>query len=205
MGRVDTRVVACTVVLGFLFACSGLKEATQSSACCSVDDVIEMTASGVEPQVINDAIRTSGTDLDLSAEDITRMAASDVDATVIDTLNGGPCECVGDAVPAVADPQPTLSPATATPDAVPKGLNVAVKYSGGKSFELVNLSNTTYTGLSLVVNNEFQYGLKKLPKKSADNIRMSTFVSRKTGASAKKVKIKTIYVSADQGTYSRSF
>lgn len=184
-----------------LIACGGFGGDVVAPACCSVDDVLRLTADGVTDEVIIDAIRTSRTDLDLSADDLTRLTEGGVSPPVIDVLNGGPCVC--EVIPEPS-PQPGVEPSP-RPEPSGGGLNVTVKYSGGKSFELVNLSKNEYTGLEILVNGEYQYRLKRLPPNSGDFVRLSSFVSRTTGAEPKGVKVERVQITADQGTYSRSF
>jgi len=198
------RAAAVLLVLGFTLACGGwlapgeddpLEEEDQP--CCSVQDIIDLHQSGVTSELIIATIRTSGTDLDLTADEITSMDAVGVPAEVIDVLNGGPCICeeipepVADADPGGEGPPP---------------LNVTVRYSGGRSFELINLSKTQYTGLTLVINGEYQYRLKRLPPGGNDSIRLVSFVSRSNGEEMKpKVGMKTLTVTADQGSWSKSW
>jgi hypothetical protein len=168
--------------------------------CCTVDDVIEMTASGVEPGVITDALYASGLPLDVSSDDIVRMSAAGVARPVIDAIQGGPYTCT----PA---PRPAPRAAVATPSPVSEGapaLNVTAKYSGGRTFELMNLSTLEYTNLVLVANGEYQYRLKRLPPGSSDNMRLVSFVSRQNGQELKD-DLKSIAIRSDQGSWSKGF
>ena len=179
-----------------LVACSGVMStepavvAESAGPCCSVDDVIRLTADGVDKQVIIDTLHTSGTDLALTADDIARMSAASVDPLVIDVLNGGPCVCE-------KPPEPVAATEPAT-------INVAAKYTGGGTFELVNLSTHNYTSLKLVANGSYQYRLKKLPAGTSDSIRLSTFVSTADGR-ALKGDMTSLFVTSDQGVWSKTF
>ena len=186
-----------------LLACSGLGtteepvvEAEPAGPCCSVDDVIQLTAEGVDKTVIIATLRTAGVDLALTADDITRMTAASVDAEVIDVLNGGPCVC--------EEPPPVAVAKAAGAPSEPVSINVTAKYGGGGTFELVNLSTTDYTGLKLVANGSYQYRLKRLPAGTSDSIRLSTFVSTSDGR-ALKGDMTSLFVSSDQGTWSKTF
>ncbi|MBW2255833.1 MAG: hypothetical protein JRI25_14715 [Deltaproteobacteria bacterium] len=197
----STLPVAALLALGFTLACGWpaaevaerIEEA--DAPCCSVEDIVKLHATGISDELIIATIRTSQTDLDLTAEQISLMNARGVTAEVIDVLNGGPCVC--EEVP---------EPVAEVPKEGPPPLNVTVKYSGGRSFELINLSQTQYTGLTLVINGEYQYRLKRLPAGGNDNIRLVTFVSRRTGEELKpKLGMNSLTVTADQGAWSKSF
>jgi len=198
----STLAIAALLVLGFTLACGSPFveeeepiEQEDDAPCCSVEDIVELHATGVSAELIIATIRTSGTDLDLTAAQISSMNTAGVPAEVIDVLNGGPCVC--EEIP---------EPVADAPKEGPPPLNVTVKYSGGRSFELINLSQTQYTGLTLVINGEYQYRLKRLPAGGKDNIRLVTFVSRRTGEELKpKLGMKSLTVTADQGSWSKSF
>ena len=174
-------------------------------------DVITLTQEGVEPEVIIAAIRTSGTDLPLTAADLTTMSEAGVDPEVIDVLNGGPCVCepLPEPVPepVAVTPKPGAPPPPPrAPEETPGKMNVAIKYSGGRSFDLVNLSRTkTYTGLTLTANGEYVYHLRKLVANSVDRVRLVSFVSKKSGKEMKKVDLKTLSISSNEGSFSKSF
>lgn len=184
------------VALALGLGCAGLGGGDEPE-CCTVDDVITLTQDGVPDEVILDAIRTSGTDLSLSALDLKRLADGGVSPTVIDVLNGGPCVCVDDPVV----PTPT------TPGPMPTGrsLDVTVKYNGGKNFELVNRSKDAYTHLVLMVNDDYEYQLERLAPNTGQFVRLGSFVSTVSGEDGKGVVMEKIVVTADQGSYFRTF
>jgi hypothetical protein len=194
----------CLVLCGVVFclACAGLPTESSGPPCCSLEDVIRLTTEGVSDELIINTLRTSGTDLDLSADDVVRLTEAGVSPEVVDVLNGGPCVCEPIEMPepmVAGEPGPSPKPDAA------RSLHIAVNYSGGKSMEIVNLSKNDYTNVTLVVNDEYQYRVKKLKGNAGDFMRFSSFVSRRTGAEAKKIDMKSIVITADQGTYSRTF
>ncbi|MEZ4322987.1 MAG: hypothetical protein R3F61_36310 [Myxococcota bacterium] len=202
MKRSVARLALGSALLVASLACGGaVPVAGVGSPCCSIDDVIRLTQEGVSDELIIYTIRTSGTDLDLSADDIVLLTNHQVSPEVIDVLNGGPCVCEAREEP--VEPAPTGG---TQPEPVgAKSLHVAVKYSGGKSMEVVNLSKTDYTNVTVVINDEYQYRLKKLKANAGDFMRFSSFILRRTGAEGKKIDVKTVSITADQGTYTRSF
>lgn len=189
------RAVAAAVLLGVGLACSGVG----GGECCTVEDILELQRQGVDSAVMIDAIRTSGTDLALSATDIGDLTAAGVDRAVIDVLNGGPCVCMEEDAPEVEQ----AIEAAGAPD--PSPLRLRVVYEGGKSFEVVNLSGTTYTDVTVVLNGAWQYRLKRLPGGKGDVMRFGNFRSLKTGEELKRTKLRTITIRAAQGSYSQSF
>lgn len=192
--RLPALVVWSAVVLLGL-ACSGVP----GGPCCSVEDILAMQQQGVATEVMIDAIRTSGTDLALTARDIGDLTAAGVDREVIDVLNGGPCVCA-----AQPEPRPgSVIPEPAEPDGA--SLNVRVVHDGGKSFEVVNLSSVTYTDVTVVINGEWKYQLKRLPAGKGDVMRYGNFRSMKTGEELRKGKLQTVTVRARQGSYTQSF
>lgn len=187
-------LAVCGVVFGLGFGCAGLLEG--GAECCTVDDIVAMHGQGVSNQVMIDAIRTAGRDLALSADDLTRLDAAGVDATVIDVLNGGPCVC--------AAPEETPA-AAAAPSPKANGLRLRVVYKGGRTLEVVNLSSTTYTGVTVLLNGEYQYQLKRLPAGKTDVMRYGSFRSTRTGKELKKGKLQSVRITAKQGAYSQTF
>lgn len=185
-------------LVGFTLACSGVS----GGECCSVEDVLELQRQGVDPEVMIDAIRTSGTDLALSASDIADLTAAGVDRGVIDVLNGGPCVCQEDGEAQADDGE---APARSSKGKEVPPLRLRVVYTGGKSFEVVNLSSTTYTGVTVILNGQWQYKLKRLPGGKADVMRFGNFRSLKTGEELRKTKLRSITIRAAQGSYSQSF
>lgn len=195
-------VVLLAGCLSFALACGGLTpvEEDTDAPCCSVDDVVRLRMEGVSDEVVIATLRTSGTDLDLTTDDIITMTNAGVSPEVIDVLNGGPCVCEE-----LPEPEP-LPVATKGKPAGPPPLRLAVKYTGGKNMEVVNLGTRDYTNVTMVINDEYQYRLKKLKGNAGDYIRFKSFVSRRTGAEAKgKIKMRKIVISADQGVYSRTW
>ena len=194
------RAALVAVVGLFGLACTGVT----GGACCSVEDILELQRQGVEPEVMIDAIRTSGTDLALSARDIADLSAAGVDRTVIDVLNGGPCVCA-DTEALVAEEEEQRGGTRPRPRTEPASLRLKVVYDGGRNFEVVNLSGTTYTNVTVILNGEWQYKLKRLPGGKADSMRFASFRSLKTGEELKNTKLRSVAITAAQGSYSQSF
>ena len=181
--------VALAAMLGFGLACSGVP----GGVCCSVEDILAMQQRGVPTEVMVDAIRTSGTDLALTARDIGDLTAAGVEREVIDVLNGGPCVCAEQ-----PEPRPRTEPEGAA-------LNVRVVHDGGKSFEVVNLSTVTYTDVVITINGEWRYQLKRLPAGKGDVMRFGNFRNTRTGEEMRNGKLRSVTVRARQGSYSQSF
>lgn len=194
-GRNHQVAILALLAWGVL-ACSGVATPT---VCCDVEGVIRMTEAGVEPAVIVDTLRTSGTDLDLSDADVIRLAQAGVDREVIDVLNGGPCVCE---VPT----EPEEAAVVVDDGETGNSLRLAVNKKGSKAFEVVNLSSTPYTNVTVVLNGEYQYRLKKLAPNAGDSMRYGNFVSRRTGQEPTgKTKLQSLAVSADQGSFAKYF
>lgn len=191
--RVSRAAALVGLILG-VFGCAGIGTEPEHP-CCTVGDVMSLHADGVEDDVIIAAIRASGTDLELSAPEIHKLSLAGVSPAVIDALNGGPCVCGAEALQPGRDPVPVDG----------DGLHVAVKYNGGKNFELVNQSSQEYTELHLVVNGDYEHQIKRLPPKAGDFVRLSAFVSRTTGEEGRGITMETLEITADQGTFSREF
>ena len=195
MGRLARSAFLVALVWSVL-ACGGVATSTE---CCDVEGVIRMTEAGVDPAVIVDTLRTSGTDLELTDADVIRLAQAGVDREVIDVLNGGPCVCE-------ALPEPTEAVAAVDDGETGNSLRLAVNKTSSKSFEVVNLSSTPYTNVTVVLNGEYQYRLKKLAPNAGDSMRYANFVSRRTGQEPKgKTKLQSLAISADQGSFAKNF
>ncbi len=197
-------LLVATLVVWFALACGGAApvevEEDTDAACCSVDDVIQLHQEGVDDALIIATLRTSGTDVDLTTDDIVTLNNAGVSGEVIDVLNGGPCLCED-----IPEPEPVPTGGSPAPTGPPP-LRLAVKWNGGRNMEVVNLSKGDYTNVTMVINDEYQYRLKKLKANAGDFIRFKSFVSRRTGAEAKgKLDMKKIWISADQGSYSRTW
>ncbi len=202
-----SRGSVVALLLFVVLACGGTPAPEPAPGeCCTVDDVIRLTSDGMSDELIIATLRTTGVDLALTADDITHMQTSGVSEQVIDVANGGPCVCEEIPEPPPVATASTPRPPGPAPEPAAAGLKLAVKYGGGKSFELVNLSTRNYTNVTVLVNDEYQYRLKKLKANAGDFMRLHSFISRKTGAEAsKKLRMKKIHVKCDQGTYSRTF
>ena len=196
--------VALAICFVFALACGGAApvEEDTDAPCCSVNDVIRLHQEGVEDAVIIATLRTSGTDLALTTDDIVAMNNAGVSGEVIDVVNGGPCVCE-------EIPEPEPLPVAAGPSPAPSGpakLRLAVNWNGGRNMEVVNLGTKDYTNVTMVINDEYQYRLKKLKGNAGDFVRFKSFISRRTGAEAKgKLEMRKIVITADQGSYSRTW
>ncbi|MEZ4321724.1 MAG: hypothetical protein R3F61_29890 [Myxococcota bacterium] len=142
------------------------------------------------------------------------MAIAGVVVLVFGTLLLGMATWVSLAVP---EPPPPYEIAAAPHDTAPVAavaaapspaaspLKLAVNVTGKKTFELVNLSQSDYTNVTVVLNGEYQYRVKKLVRNAGDSMRYGNFVSRRTGAEPdRKVELKSIQVTTDQGSWSRT-
>jgi hypothetical protein len=194
--------LALAICLLFALACGGAAPVDEDTdaPCCSVDDVVRLHREGVGDELILATLRTSATDVELSADDIVTLNDAGVSAEVIDVLNGGPCLCEE-----LPEPEPAASGGP-EPDDGPARLRLAVNWNGGRNMEVVNLGTADYTNVTMVINDEYQYRLKKLKGNAGDFVRFKSFVSRRTGAEAKgKIDMKKIVITADQGIYSRTW
>lgn len=189
---------ALVLVVGALFGCAGVLP-MDGTACCTVDELVELHGQGVEPGVLIDTLRTSGTDLDLTADDIVRLTQAGVPRAVIDVANGGPCVC-GDTVVA---PEPTAPrrPGDDTPLVATPGVQLEMHYAGGKSFKLENRTTTSYTNLKLVLNGTYQYRLDRLNPRDSRFVRIARFTDMTTAATATGVKLESLVVQCDQGVW----
>ncbi|MCB9678237.1 MAG: hypothetical protein H6737_24260 [Alphaproteobacteria bacterium] len=105
--------------------------------------------------------------------------------------------------PVAAAVEPSSVAVAPPPVAAAAGLDLAVKVTGRKTFELVNLSKQDYTNVTVVLNGEYQYHLKKLVGNAGDSMRYGNFVSRRTGAAPSgKEAIHSVFVKSDQGSWS---
>jgi hypothetical protein len=158
--------------------------------CCDADDVLLMDAMGISDVAMIEAIETDTLELVVSGEDLARLRQAQVSEEVIEALVGVEPEA----------PAPSAAPA-------PPPLDVSMTYSpGDRSFVLNNHSTTKYTTLVLTANGEYVYRLKRLPVGAEDSVRLSTFISRNSGEPLKaKDGITTMYISADQGVWSKRF
>ena len=159
--------------------------------CCTADWAIARTQDQVPvTRSVHDAMM-KGANEALSANDLERMNAASVPAELIHTLNGGPCGCdIGNATPTASGPPP---------------LQLQVKDPDGRRFELMNLSNTEYTNVTITVNDEYVYSLKRLKERAGDSISVGSFTSKKNGSELKKGEMKRMYIRADQGVWSSTF
>ena len=106
--------------------------------------------------------------------------------------------------PIVTSPVTTMTTGTRTAVAPP--LDITVNVTGKKTFEVVNLSKRDYTNVTVVMNGEYQYRLKKLNASAGDSMRYGNFVSRRSGAPpTRKVRLSSLTIQADQGSWSRRF
>ncbi len=157
--------------------------------CCDTEDVLLMSAMGLSDEAMIAAIETDTVDFEVPEADVLRLQEAQISQDVIDAL-------VGKAPAATTQGAPKVPP-----------LDVSMTYTAGaRTFVLNNHSAKTYTTLVLTANGEYVYRLKKLPVGAEDSIRLSTFTSRNSGQSLKaKEGIRTMYISADQGVWSKSF
>lgn len=110
-------------------------------------------------------------------------------------------------------PPPALFAAPAYTTAAPvvaaapaPSLRIAVNQTGRKSFEVVNLSNRDYTNVTIVMNGEFQYRLKKLKNNAGDAMRYANFRSRRDGSEpGRSDRLRSMVITSDQGRWSQSF
>ena len=161
--------------------------------CCTADWAIARTQHQVPvTRSLHDAMM-KGANEALSASDLERMNAAGVPAELVHTLNGGPCACGAD-----------VSSDASTPSGPPP-LQIQVKDPGGRRFEVMNLSNREYTNVTITVNDEYVYSLRKLKERAGDSISVGSFTSKKNGSELKKGEMKRMYIRSDQGVWSGTF
>lgn len=199
--RRATLLAALTPFLALALACGGLFSETEcepeaepcpaDDACCDADDVLLMAAMGLSDEAMIVAIETDTLELVVPEEDVLRLQQAEISQEVIDAL--------------VGTEEATAAAGVEAP--APPALDVSMTYKpGARSFVLNNHSTTQYTTLVLTANGDYVYRLKRLPVGAEDSIRLSSFTSRSSGEELKaKVGIQSMYVSADQGVWSKRF
>ena len=175
----------------------------ESTPCCSIDDVIEMSEAGVDEGLIITSIEQSEVQVQIGAKELIRLNEAGVSKPVQQALMGESAEEI--AATAAAEEEAAKQ---ATRPAGPPPLKLAVIYSAGsKTFSVTNTSGATYTGLVLTANGQFVYALPiPLPPGNPDKVKLASMTSSSTGHRLHPNEgIKTLRITADQGSWSKRF
>ena len=179
------------IALLFALACSG--ETEEPESCCSLDDVQEMCSAGLSDELILSTIEAAPDKLELSAQDVISLSEAGCSDAVINTLRGTP----------VVEVEEEDAPASKTgDDDDPPWVNMTVTV-GSMFMDVRNNTSQTLTNLKITVNGQYTYNLPKLGPGDTDSTPKGKYRSSTGGKFAGSMT--RIYISCDQGVYSKSF
>lgn len=195
------HAVICFALAGCGGEAPGPEEPTpeptpEVTACCSLEDVIEVSQAGVDDELIMTSIKNSEVEVLVGAKELIALNEAGVSKPVQQVLMGEEPEAV-----AAANKARIAAKG-------PPPLRLAVTYNkGGKSFSVTNTSGRSYTGIVVTANGEFTYGLPiPLPPGNPDNIKLGSLKSSKNGHKLHHDEgIRRLTIRSDQGSWSKRF
>lgn len=218
---------AISILAAFALACSSGDEAEEevpvevveaSGPCCTTADIIKMHTEGLNDAVLLAAVETTEQPLEVTIEDILLLSEAGVSETVIIKIieaRAEPLEPSGDELLQMtrggvsAEIINMLSEdAAPKPAAVasPPTLSMSAELSNnGRVIRLSNSSTDLCTSLRITVNGEYYYSLKKIPPKSTDSIRISSFKKKNGQELSRSEEVKSMVVRAKEGVWSHRF
>ena len=171
----------------------------EEEPCCSLNDVLEMHAAGVDDDLIIASVGKSETPIEPSAKDLIRLTEAGVSKRVQQVLMG-------------EEPDATAEETTKAEEAAkpkpPPPLPVVVRYEpGAKKFTVTNTGSRTLTQVVLTANENYVYRLPiPLPPGNPDNIKIGSFTSKTTGHKLHPAEgLKRLHIKSGQGTWSKRF
>jgi len=177
----------------------GCSQEQPPEKCCTVAGVVKMCEQGVTADVVVSAITASGTILEPTTDEIISLHQACGDASVIEAFRG-PEALAAAAAEAVEEAQEEET----EPEKLPL-LSLRVS-QGSRGIEVFNTSGQPYTSLYLSANGAYSYRLPvALAPGDGDYIRLGSFKNNNGIKLDKSIGVKTLYIRADQGEYSKRF
>ncbi len=176
---------------------------SQEAPCCSLDEVLEMHAAGVDDDLIIASLGKSETPIEPSAQDLIRLTEAGVSKRVQQVLMGQEPDPAAE-----AEAEEAANAEEAAKPKPPPPLPIVVSYEpGAKKFTVTNTGGRTLTQVVMTANGDYVYRLPiPLPPGNPDNIKISSFTSKGSGHKLHPAEgLKSLHVKSEQGTWSKRF